>query len=82
MMMRVVRQVEWDDITEALPAFLTMATMALTFSIATGIAIGFISYAFAKLVTFRPRQCPLIVYLFALLFIAQYAVGLLTGAIQ
>jgi len=82
MMMRAIRQVEWDDITEALPAFLAMAGMAFTFSIATGIAIGFVSYAFAKLVTLRPRQCPLIVYIFALLFIAQYAVGLITGTIK
>ena len=82
MMMRAIRQVEWDDITEALPAFLAMVSMAFTFSIATGIAIGFISYAFAKLVTLRPRQCPLIVYIFAVLFVAQYVVGLLTGALH
>ena len=82
MMMRAVRQIEWDDITEAIPAFLAMVGMAFTFSIATGIALGFVSYAFLKLVTGRARQCPLIVYIFAALFVAQYVVGLLTGAMR
>lgn len=82
MMMRAMRQVKWDDITEALPAFLAMTGMAFTFSIATGIAIGFVSYAFAKLVSGKARQCPAVVYIFAALFVAQYAVGLMTGALR
>jgi len=82
MMMRAMRQIKWDDITEALPAFLAMAGMAFTFSIATGIAMGFVSYAFAKLVSGKARQCPVVVYIFAALFVAQYAVGLMTGALQ
>ena len=41
--------------------------------IAAGIAIGFVSYAFGKLVTGRVKECPLIVYIFAGLFVAQYA---------
>jgi len=82
MMMRAMREIEWDDITEALPAFLAMVGMAFTFSIATGIAIGFVSYAFAKLVSGKARQCPAIVYIFAALFILQYAVGIATGALE
>ena len=82
MMMRAMREVEWDDITEALPAFLAMVGMAFTFSIATGIAIGFISYAFAKLISGKARHCPAIVYVFAALFVLQYAVGVLTGAMK
>jgi AGZA family xanthine/uracil permease-like MFS transporter len=82
MMMRAMREIEWDDITESLPAFLAMVGMAFTFSIATGIAIGFISYAFAKLISGKARQCPAIVYVFAGLFILQYAVGILTGAMK
>jgi len=82
MMMRAMRQVQWDDITEALPAFLAMAGMAFTFSIATGIAIGFVSYAFAKLISGKARQCPVVVYVFAALFVLQYAVGMLTGAMH
>jgi adenine/guanine/hypoxanthine permease len=51
LMMRSVRDVEWDDFTEALPAFLTLVLMPLTFSITDGIAFGFISYALLKPVT-------------------------------
>jgi len=79
MMMRAMRDVSWDDLTEALPAFLTMVAMPFTYSISTGIAIGFVSYAFGKLVTGRVRQCPLIVYVFAVLFALQYAASILLG---
>jgi len=73
MMIRAIRDVEWDDVTEAVPAFLTMATMAFAYSISAGIAVGFISYAFAKIVSGRFRQCPLIVYAFAILWALRYA---------
>ena len=75
MMLRTMREVDWDDVTEYLPAFLTMVTIPLAYSIADGIAMGFISYAFAKLVTGRPKQCPWLVYVFAALFIARYALA-------
>ena len=75
MMVRTMREIDWDDVTEYLPAFLTMVTIPLAYSIADGIAMGFISYAFAKLVTGRPKQCPWLVYLFAVLFIARYALA-------
>ncbi len=73
-MLRTIREIDWDDVTEYLPAFLTMITMPLAYSISTGIAMGFVSYAFGKLVTGRARQCPLIVYIFAVLFVVRYAV--------
>ena len=60
--------------TEALPAFLTMVTMPFAYSISGGIAIGFVSYAVGKIVTGRFGECPLIVYIFAVLFIIQYTV--------
>jgi AGZA family xanthine/uracil permease-like MFS transporter len=72
MMMRAVRDVNWEDMTEALPAFLAMITMPFAYSISAGIAIGFVSYAFGKLVTGRVRECPIIVYVFAALFVVQY----------
>jgi len=49
--------------------------MPLGYSISTGIAIGFVSYAFGKLVTGRIRECPILVYVFAALFIVRYAVA-------
>lgn len=73
LMMRAVRDIEWDDYTEALPAFLTIILMPLTFSITDGIAFGFISYALLKLVTGRARDVHWLIYLFALLFVVRYA---------
>ena len=74
-MIRAIRDIKWDDMTEALPAFLTMIAMPFAYSISAGIAIGFISYAVGKLITGRIRECPIIVYVFAGLFIVQYAIG-------
>lgn len=81
MMMRAMKEVKWDDLTESIPAFLAMIAMPFTFSIATGIAIGFISYAFAKIATGRWRECPALVYVFAVLFVAQYVLAAATRAI-
>jgi AGZA family xanthine/uracil permease-like MFS transporter len=72
MMLRAIRDVDWDDVTEYLPAFLAMVTMPFAYSISAGIAMGFVAYAFGKLVTGRVRECPLIVYVFAALFVVQY----------
>ena len=74
LMIRSVRDIDWDDFTEALPAFLTLVLMPLTFSITDGIAFGFISYALLKLVTGRASEAHWLIYAFALLFIVRYAV--------
>jgi AGZA family xanthine/uracil permease-like MFS transporter len=74
LMMRAIRDVDWDDFTEGFPAFLTLILMPLTFSITDGIAFGFISYALLKLVTGRAREAHWLIYLFAVLFILRYAV--------
>jgi AGZA family xanthine/uracil permease-like MFS transporter len=75
LMIRTIRQINWDDATEYLPAFLTMVAMPLAYSIAAGIAIGFVSYAFGKLVTGRVKQCPVLVYVFAALFVLRYIIA-------
>ena len=70
-----------DDVTEAVPAFLTLAIMPLTFSITDGIAFGFISYAGLKLVRGRGKEVSGLVYLFSVLFLGLYAVrSLYAGA--
>ncbi len=75
LMMRTMRDIQWDDLTEAVPAFLTMVTMPFAFSISAGIAIGFVSYAFGKIITGKPGKCPVLVYVFAALFVIRYALG-------
>lgn len=74
LMIRAVRDVDWDDFTESFPAFLTLVVMPLTFSITDGIAFGFISYALLKLVTGRAGEAHWLVYLFSALFVLRYAV--------
>jgi AGZA family xanthine/uracil permease-like MFS transporter len=74
MMLKVVRQFEWEDPTEYLPAFLILVGIPLTFSIADGIAFGLITYAVAKLATGRWRECPTLTYIFAALFIVQFLI--------
>jgi len=72
LMIKSVRDIAWDDFTEALPAFLAIVVMPLTVSITDGIAFGFIAYALLKLVTGRAREAHWLLYLFAALFILRY----------
>jgi AGZA family xanthine/uracil permease-like MFS transporter len=72
LMLRSVKQIDWDDVTEAIPAFLAIVIMPLTASITEGIAFGFISYAVLKLATGRGRKVHALVYVFSALFILRY----------
>ncbi len=72
MMLRNVRRIQWDDPTEAIPAFLTMVLMPFAFSITEGIAFGFIAYSLLKLIAGRGREVHGLVYLFAVLFVVRY----------
>lgn len=71
LMMSNVRSIKWDDLDEAFPAFLVILTMPLTSSIATGIALGFISYPLMKVVKGKFREVHLLMYVFAVLFVLQ-----------
>ena len=72
LMLKNVVSIDWDDVTESIPAFLTLLLMPLTISITEGIAFGFISYSLLKLVTRQGRQVHWLIYLFAVLFVARY----------
>jgi adenine/guanine/hypoxanthine permease len=74
LMARSLTEVEWDDITEAAPAVITAITMPFTFSIAEGIAFGFISYTAIKLATGRYRDIHPAVGILAVLFVIKYVV--------
>lgn len=71
LMISVVKEIDWDSFDEAFPAFLIILTMPLTSSIATGIALGFISYPILKVVKGKWKQVPVLLYIFALLFAYQ-----------
>ncbi|WP_322630257.1 NCS2 family permease [Brevibacillus borstelensis] len=73
MMLGNVRYIDWDAMDESFPAFLVIVSMPLTSSIATGIALGFISYPLMKVLKGKWREVHLLVYIFAILFIYQLA---------
>lgn len=70
-MMNGLRDIDWQDIEEAFPAFLVVITMPLTYSIATGIGTGFIIYPLLKILRGKGNQVPFILYIFMLLFFIQ-----------
>lgn len=72
LMSRALADVDWDDLTEAAPAFLCAISMPLTFSIAHGIAFGFVSYAAIKLLAGRAREVPVTVWVLAAVFVAKF----------
>lgn len=73
LMMREFREIEWDDITEAVPAALTALAMPFTYSIANGLAIGFISYAVIKAVSGKANVVHAATWLVAALFVLKFA---------
>jgi AGZA family xanthine/uracil permease-like MFS transporter len=74
LMMKSVVHIAWDDLTEAIPAFLTIIIMPLTLSITEGIAFGFISFCLLKLVTKKGKQVHWLIYFFSALFILRYVI--------
>jgi AGZA family xanthine/uracil permease-like MFS transporter len=73
LMSKSLADLDWDNITESAPAVVTALAMPLSFSIANGIGIGFITYAAIKLISGNGRQCPIAVYVIALIFGAKFA---------
>ena len=74
LMTRSLTELEWDDLTEAAPAVITALAMPFTFSIAEGIAFGFISYVGIKLATGRYSDVHPAVAILAVLFVIKYVV--------
>lgn len=70
-MMGGLRSIDWNDLEEAFPAFLIVIAMPLTYSIATGIGIGFIVYPVLKLLRGKANTVHPILYIFAILFFIQ-----------
>jgi len=73
LMTRGLAEIDWEDVTESAPAVVTALAMPLTFSIANGIGIGFITYAAVKVLSGRITACPPAVYVIALLFALKFA---------
>lgn len=72
MMMRNVLKIKWDDFTEAFPAFLVLLGIPLTYSIADGLALGFISHTLLKLFGGRRHEVRWFMYLITVLLIVYF----------
>jgi adenine/guanine/hypoxanthine permease len=73
LMVAPLRNVHWDDLTESLPAFLTIALMVFGYGITEGIAAGCVSYAAVKPAAGRGREVHPLMYVIALALAARYA---------
>jgi adenine/guanine/hypoxanthine permease len=72
LMSQSLAMVVWNDFSEALPAFITMLATPLTFSIATGLSLGLISYTVVKLASGKFKEVNALVWILTVLFILRY----------
>jgi len=68
-----VAKVKWSDYTESVPAFLTVIGTPLTFSIATGLSLGLLSFTFLKLFTGKYKEISPLIWVLSVLFLLRYA---------
>ena len=72
LMMMPLRKVKWDDVTESLPAFLTISLMVFGYGITEGIAAGCVSFPLIKLLSGRGKEAHPIMYVIAVAFLLRY----------
>ncbi len=75
LMLSEIKHISFDDFTDVIPVFLTIILMPLTFSIAQGLAFGFISYTLLKLLTGKRDQIHWIMYFVSIAFIINFIMG-------
>jgi AGZA family xanthine/uracil permease-like MFS transporter len=74
-MARSLSEIDWEDITEYAPAVVTAVMMPLTYSIATGIGLGFITYAVIKIISGKLGEASPAVLVLAALFALKFAIA-------
>jgi adenine/guanine/hypoxanthine permease len=72
-MLSSLADIDWKDYTECTPAVVCAIAMPLSFSIADGIGLGFVTYAAIKVFSGKPAECPIAVYVLALVFAGKFA---------
>ena len=72
LMMASITSINWEDLTEAIPAFLTIFFIPFAFSIAAGLSIGLISYPLLKTFAGKARDVPSVTWILAAIFIARF----------
>jgi adenine/guanine/hypoxanthine permease len=73
LMCGAVAKINWRDFTDAVPAFLTLIGTPLTFSIATGLSLGLLSFTFLKLFAGRRKEISPLIWVLSILFLLRYA---------
>ena len=73
LMSGAVARVRWDDFSEAFPAFLTLVATPLTFSIATGLSLGVLSFTFVKVGSGKHSEVSPLIWVLTVLFLLRYA---------
>ena len=73
MMMSNMKNVDWDEFTDIVPAFIAMIAMPMTYSISNGIALGFVIYPLVKLLSGKGKDVHWIVYVLGVLFMLRFA---------
>lgn len=73
LMMQSIAEINWPDFSEAFPAFVTVIAMPLTFSIATGLSFGVITYTVVKVAAGKRRDVSLVLWILTILFIVRDA---------
>ena len=72
LMTQSISHIDWSEFSEAVPAFITMLATPLTFSIATGISLGLISYTVVKIAAGKFREITALIWILTALFILRY----------
>jgi AGZA family xanthine/uracil permease-like MFS transporter len=75
LMMTQVKDIDFDDLELAIPAFLTIILMPFTYSITAGIGAGFVSYVLLKLVRGKASQIHPLMWIVSALFVVYFAIG-------
>ena len=71
-MARALEDLDWADVAESAPAIVTAIAVPLSYSIADGIGLGFITYALIKVLSGNASRCPLAVYVVAVIFMLKF----------
>ncbi len=72
LMMQNIKKIQWDDYSESIPSFLIMIGIPFCYSIADGLALGFISYPFIKFLSGRGKEVSWLMYLMSAVLIAYF----------
>lgn len=74
-MISPIKEIDFEDFTEAIPAFFTIIMMPLAYSISDGIVFGIVSYVLLKVLTGKPREVSIATYVVGLLFILKFLIS-------